>query len=297
MTDILQNKNKERGTKMSVEKYFALSGHPKCRSSIFEEGGPIVPITTMNQNFYKGCFYADAGWIMKPHKRDGLVKHESDELLMFVGSDTNNPENLNAEIEIQLENDILTLKETCFVFVPGGVAHGNIKVLSVDKPVFCYTCHLTSDSYTAVPGEATAAVGTYAGNAVYKYAPVDGKMPTAPEGFLTLLLWIDGKKLAGAPYTEAVWFNQRNETGPAEHDHDFDEIIAFFGSDPDNPDDLGGEIEFMIEGEKFTFTKSCLVYVPRGVDHSPIMVPKHSRPILHFSGGNGGDYKRSSGEF
>jgi len=159
--------------------------------------------------------------------------------------------------------------------------------------VYHYTCHLNTDTYVEKPAAPAAEEGKYANNSVEKYAPVDGKMPTAPEGFLTLLLWIDGKKLSGAPYMEAVWFNTVNDTGPPEHEHDFDEFIGFFGSDPDNADDLGGEISFYVDGETYSFTKSCLIYIPRGVTHSPILVPKLERPILHFSGGNGGDYIRS----
>jgi len=282
---------------MSVEKYFALAGSPQCSGTIFKKGGPIVPIVSMSRKFFEGCFYAEAGWIMEPHEREGLIKHDSDELMLFAGSNPQNPEPLNAEIEIQIENDVITITENSFVFVPAGAAHGNIRVKSLEKPVFCHTCHLTSDVYSAASAEAASPVGTYSGNVVHKYAPVDGKLPTAPEGFLTRLLWIDGKKLSGAPYMEAVWFLQTNDTGPEEHDHDFDEVIAFFGSDPSRPDELGGEIEFLIDGEKFSFTKNCLVYVPQGVDHSPILVPKLEKPILHFSGGNGGDYKRSSGKF
>ena len=247
----------------------------------------------MDGSFFEGCIYSEASWFNAPCKCNGLVKHDSDELMVFIGSDTGDPENLNAEITLRIENDTLTLKNTCFVFIPGGAAHGDLTIKSLGKPVYYYTCHLNTDTYSEHPAEATAAAGKYANNAVERYAPVDGKMPSAPEGFLTLLLWIDGKKLSGAPYMEAVWFNTVNDTGPPEHAHDFDEFIGFFGSDPENPDELNGEISFLIDGEMFSFTKSCLIYIPRGVMHSPILVPKLERPILHFSGGNGGDYVRS----
>ena len=121
---------------------------------------------------------------------------------------------------------------------------------------------------------------------------MDGKLPGAPEGFLTLLLWLDGKKLKGAPYVEAVWFNRTNDTGPAPHEHEFDEFIGFIGSDPQHPEELNAEVRFHIDGDVVSVTKSCLVYIPRGVRHSPILVPRMERPIIHFSGGVGGAYKR-----
>jgi hypothetical protein len=34
------------------------------------------------------------------------------------------------------------------------------------------------------------------------------------------------------------------------HSHAFDETVAFVGSDPQDPYDLGGEIEFWVDGKK-----------------------------------------------
>ena len=57
-------------------------------------------------------------------------------------------------------------------------------------------------------------------------------------------------------------------------------------------------LTFEIGDEVVTVTKSCLVFVPAGLEHSPILVPKLERPIIHFSGGNGGDYiRRGSDQF
>ncbi|MCL1829466.1 MAG: hypothetical protein FWG32_08260 [Oscillospiraceae bacterium] len=278
---------------MSKEKYFAFAGEPAGKGGVFSKGGLPETVTTVSGDLFKGCIFAQASCITETCRNKGLVKHDSDELLMFIGSDPVEPENLGAELEIRLENDVLKLNETCFVFVPKGAAHGDFEVKSLKKPVYCFTFLMSSDQKDDIPAEAQAAAGTYAGNVVKKYAPVSGKMPKAPEGFLTLLLWIDGKKLAGAPYTEAVWFNRINDEGPPEHEHEFDEFIGFFGSDMSRPGELCGEIEFFIDGKFVSFTKSCLIYIPRGVRHSPIIVPKLERPILHFSGGNGGDYIRS----
>ena len=121
-------------------------------------------------SFYKGCIFGDACWLKKPFSRNSFFKHNSDELLMFVGSDPNDPENLNAEIELWIENDKLTFNATSFVFVPAGAAHGRITVKNVTKPVIHYTCHLNADRYEEIPAEATAPKGTYAGNRVEKYA-------------------------------------------------------------------------------------------------------------------------------
>lgn len=281
---------------MSYSKYFALGGMTRPTVVGLEPGDARVHSVSMDRSLVEGCMFSEASWFVKPFGRNSFFKHDSDELLMFTGSDPDDPENLNAEVELWIENDKLTFDTTSMIFVPAGAAHGRIEVKNVRKPVFHYTCHVNTDKYGETPAVATAAKGVYAGNRVERYAPVDGKLPDAPPGFLKLLLWIDGKKLAGAPYMEAVWFLTSNDTGPEEHAHDFDEFIGFIGTDATRPEELGAEVTFFLGDEAVTVTKSCLVYVPRGVKHSPILVPSLDRPIIHFSGGNGGDYVRKGSD-
>jgi hypothetical protein len=64
------------------------------------------------------------------------------------------------------------------------------------------------------------------------------------------------------------------------HVHDDDEIIGYFGSNPKDPFDLGGEIEIWIEGEPYNFIKSCLLFLPRGVMHCPWFIKKVESPIF-----------------
>ena len=277
---------------MSYSKYFALAGMTAPARVGVEPDDAHVYSVSMDGSLIEGCMFSEACWFVKPFSRESFFKHDSDELLVFIGSDPNDPENLNSEIELSIENDKLTFNRTSIVFVPAQTAHGRIKVKNVTKPVFHYTCHMNKDKYEEIPAVATAPKGTYANNRIEKYAPVDGKLPEAPPGFLTLLLWIDGRKLSGAPYMEAVWFLTSNDTGPVEHTHDFDEFIGFVGTDTEKPEELGAEITFFIGGEAVTVTKSCIVYIPRGIRHSPILVPTLDRPVIHFSGGNGGDYLR-----
>ena len=281
---------------MSYSKYFALAGMTAPARVGVEPDDAHVHSVSMDGSLIEGCMFSEACWFVKPFGRESFFKHDSDELLVFIGSDPNDPENLNSEIELSIENDKLTFNRTSIVFVPAHTAHGRIKVKNVTKPVFHYTCHINTDKYEEIPAVATAPKGTYAHNRIEKYAPVDGKLPEAPPGFLTLLLWIDGKKLAGAPYMEAVWFLTSNDTGPEEHTHDFDEFIGFVGTDAEKPEELGAEIIFFIGGEAVTVTKSCIVYIPRGIRHSPILVPTLERPVIHFSGGNGGDYLRKGSD-
>jgi len=64
-----------------------------------------------------------------------------------------------------------------------------------------------------------------------------------------------------------------------EHEHDYDEILIWTGSDPDNPHDLGAELYFDIEGERHTVTTSGSVYIPAGTRHCPLGFVKVTRPF------------------
>jgi hypothetical protein len=281
---------------MSSLKYFSFTCGDAPFQDQVEPRDAVRPIVRLDSDIAENAFFCQADWLMKPFAQSGLYKNESDKLMVFIGSDAADHENLNAEIELWIENDKLTLRETCAVFVPGGAAHGRMTVKNLTRPVIFYSCLMNAGHCAETPAEAAAPVGAYADNIVEKYAPVDGFLPPAPEGFLTRLLWIDGAKLKGAPYMEAVWFHTANDTGPEGHFHDFDEIIGFLGSDPEHPEELNGDLTILLDGETIAFSKSCVLYIPRGVMHSPILVPKLDRSIIHFSGGNGGDYARRDGE-
>ncbi len=106
----------------------------------------------------------------------------------------------------------------------------------------------------------------------------------------TRILWLDDKVIEGALYTTCAWYWKASDEGENGHTHDFDELIAFCGGDPENPHDLGGEVEFWIEDEKYLLTKSCLIFIPKGLRHCPLRVRRVERPIFHFTVGTGGRY-------
>ncbi len=76
------------------------------------------------------------------------------------------------------------------------------------------------------------------------------------------------------------------------HTHDFDEVIGFVGTDREHPRELGGEIELLMGGEVLTLTKTCLIFVPKGVEHCPVTIKSVSTPIVMFEAANDPDYKK-----
>lgn len=96
-------------------------------------------------------------------------------------------------------------------------------------------------------------------------------------------VYLDGAIIEGSPVVVDIgWRFQIPEPDPVEwtHTHGFDEVLCFIGTDPENPRDLGGEIEFHIGDEKHTFNKTTTIYVPKGVPHCPFMHKRVDRPFL-----------------
>jgi hypothetical protein len=75
------------------------------------------------------------------------------------------------------------------------------------------------------------------------------------------------------------------------HTHDFGEVVTFFSSNPDDSTDLCGEIEFWLGDDPRTITKSCVIFVPKGIKHCPLILKKLNRPVFHFATATDENYR------
>lgn len=86
-------------------------------------------------------------------------------------------------------------------------------------------------------------------------------------------------------YVEAGWILGMPDPNPHifEHTHDYDEIVMHIGINPDDQEDLGAEIEFMLDGRPLTITKTSTVFVPKGMKHGPLTWKSFTRPHLEMT--------------
>ena len=112
-------------------------------------------------------------------------------------------------------------------------------------------------------------------------------------GAHTRSIYLDDKVIKGACHVECIWYwRGGSEQSIVEaHTHHFDEVIAFFGTNREDSQDLCGEIELWLEDEKHTLTKSFLAFIPKGMKHCPLIVKRVDRPIFHFLVVLGGEYE------
>jgi hypothetical protein len=86
-------------------------------------------------------------------------------------------------------------------------------------------------------------------------------------------------------YIEVSWIYGMPDPNPSifEHTHNYDEIVIHTSTDPQNPEDLGGEIEFMMEGQLLKIDKTSAIYVPKGIKHGPLTWKKFKKPHIELT--------------
>lgn len=92
--------------------------------------------------------------------------------------------------------------------------------------------------------------------------------------------------VAGSNFYYVHWILPHDEPfleiGHPPHIHRDAELLFHIGTDPNNPSDLGSEIEWYMgpEMEKHVITKSCVIYIPPNCIHSPWRPLKTWRPWI-----------------
>ena len=84
------------------------------------------------------------------------------------------------------------------------------------------------------------------------------------------------------------------------HVHDFDMYVWHFPMDPDNMEDLGGEVEYCFGSgdeddpiESHTITKAGCIFVPAGTYHGPHIFKNITKPVLFVHAIQKGQYYKS----
>lgn len=90
-----------------------------------------------------------------------------------------------------------------------------------------------------------------------------------------------------------LWSGAAKEPSGEAHTHDFSHVIGIIGGRPDAPYDLDGEITVWLDGHQETITRSCLIFVPAGVVHGPVLFNKINRPVFFITIAMTGKYSRT----
>jgi hypothetical protein len=106
------------------------------------------------------------------------------------------------------------------------------------------------------------------------------------KGRIQAMTLLSNNLIAGANnYVEAGWITAMPDPNPHifEHTHDYDEIVLHVGTDPGDQEDLGAEIEFVVDGQPLIISKTSTVFVPKGVKHGPLTWKRFTKPHLEMT--------------
>jgi hypothetical protein len=120
-------------------------GRNLVRKPIYEvsagkiKGRQYPTMTIMSNALVPGSnTYIELGWIWEmPEPNPHILEHSHakyNEIVLHIGSDPSNPEDLGAEIEFTVGGEPLVFDRTSALFVPAGVKHGPVIWKKVRRP-------------------------------------------------------------------------------------------------------------------------------------------------------------------
>jgi len=284
--------------KINYEKYLV-------RKPLYEAFGGTKnrqsPTMTMmsNKQVPGSNHYIEPGWIYGiPDPNPSLHEHvhEFDEIVMHFGGDYQTPQVLGGEVEFYVGGQPITFN-TCTAFcIPRGTPHGPVIWKKFDFPhlqmaIMCGTG--SAGEAWEESGIHTTKNGLPVKTKDFDYEQYVVRSPireagslytsgrTSPAFTLMSTLQVPAAKY----YIEFQWTYekpvlQKAGAGMREMTHDYDEIILHLGSDPQNPENLGAELEFYVGGQALTFDTTSSFFIPRGVPHGPAALKKFRRPYM-----------------
>ena len=269
-------------------------------------------LMSVDDEIVKDFFYVDCNWLWSGSAEDTAEEphsHDFDEVIGFVGSNREDPHDLGGEITIWLDDNEEVLTKSCLIFVPAGTRHCPILFNRIDKPVFFITLspakrytRTTEDSkptpskardasapkYTIITETTERDVVAASGKGMPKPPPRDPSLKSAR------ILHLEDDMAKGAFYVDFVWIYEGSGAAPPpEHTHEWPELIAMAGCDPEHPHDLGGKMSIVLGDETHIIEKSSLVCIPKGLKHCPWKFLDIRKPTLVFSAGPTGMYTGS----
>jgi hypothetical protein len=250
------------------------------------------------------------GFITKPcvcHPTEGALIHPYDELLVFVGYQSGDILQLEAEISVELgeEREVHVFNKPSAVIIPKGLPHGPVRVKKVGSPIAHYSIGLAPE-YKAAP------LPKKAGSSGIKHAHLIKRMvtfvdPTAvgsgmgyervvdENGVLRpsergvgpgngdQVVWLYGRDLEGlnVNFTWGLYSKcGKWHRGGEAHTHPEEEILCFLGLDPNDLNYLGAELELGMgkDYERHVFNKPTVAICPKGFPHLPLITRWVDKP-------------------
>jgi hypothetical protein len=208
-----------------------------------------------------------------------------DELFCFINPDDNN--NLGATVSFKIANEKIVTDRCCMIQVPAFVPHGPIEITDMETPIFSY-CMGIGLEHCSLPEENWRPQDALPLDEMIIYYNCDDiKDPYEVKPQQWVMKCIPNKTMKGEVCTSLRRFHKSDGWVYVEsaHLHCSSEILAYYGTDPWNPYELGGDYIQSINGEMLHITKPTVVFLPAYTAHCPIIVNKVEKQNFWHSTG------------
>jgi len=275
-----------------------------------QTGIKFTHLMNVDSSRIKDFFYVDCCWLWhgKSEKLELPHTHDFDEVLGLVGTNPDDPYDLGAEVTIWLDDEKNILNRTSLIFLPAGTRHCPIQFNRIDRPLFFVSISPSGRYSRKAVGDSAVSTSTKKeGKPRYTIVSrTKEQFTVAADGSRVpqqrqnpglkgaRVLHLEDDMASGAFYVDFVWLYEGNGSAPApRHSHEWPELIAMAGCDPEHPFDLGGKMTIDLDGEVHEITKSSLVCIPAGLNHCPWNFIDIKKPTMGFTAGPSGMYTGS----
>jgi hypothetical protein len=276
------------------------------RKPIYEAGPGVKgrqspTMTFMSEKQAGAPYYIELGWIYdiptpNPHIMEHV--HDYDEIVLHWGGDYKRPQVLGGEIEFYIGGQPITFNTTTGIFIPKGTPHGPLTWKKFEFPHIEMAMMLgTGDPSKGwgesgiKDGKSTASPKTkdfdyeqYVIRSPMREAGGAADSESAKYRQSPTMTYMSRTQIGVAnTYIEFGWIWDKTVSLPKMIHDNYDEIVLHIGGDPNDPEDLGADLEFGMGNDPLMFDKSFGMWIPRGVAHGPLVWHNVRKPHIEMA--------------
>jgi hypothetical protein len=227
-----------------------------------------------------------------PYMPQQVLDH--DQFLVHIGMDHRTPQVLGGTVELYLGDQPIVFNTTTAVFIPKGTFYGPLTWKEFHRPHLQLSVVLGSGEPHARAGRgasgAAGVVPAKMGDFDYEQYVVRSPMREAGPDYVEgrqnpTMTYMSGSQVPGVKnYLEIGWiWDVPSRPIPRMRHANYEEIVVHIGSDPDHPEDLGATMRFDLGDELTEFDTTHCVFVPRELNHGPLVWKEVRRPMIELA--------------
>jgi hypothetical protein len=257
---------------------------------ITDPGFESTHVLKVDQNRLEDFFSVDGTWFWRSDPDqivDGTRISECNKVIALVGADPEDPFGLAGEMTIWVDGKKNLANKSCLIFVPAGIPFGPVQINHMENPIFYAAIGIRPDPKAM----RDPSLPPYTIISETKEKAIKPATPPQMTMKATNILHMEDDMVKGSFYVNLNWFYEGYGQAPmGVHAHEWPELIAMIGCDPEHPYDVGGTFSVDLAGETHYISKSSLICIPAQTMHCPWKFLEVKKPTLTITASPSGFY-------